>query len=64
MLKFCKMVKKDLACISCKRKIMNFIGSVKFVCPNCGKSEIIRCSDCRMNVIKYTCPSCEFEGPN
>jgi Zn-ribbon RNA-binding protein len=43
---------------------MNFIGSVRFVCPNCGKSEIIRCSDCRMNVIKYTCPSCEFEGPN
>ena len=43
---------------------MNFNGSVKFNCPNCGREEIIRCKDCRANVIKYICPSCKFEGPN
>jgi Zn-ribbon RNA-binding protein len=58
------MVKKESICTSCKRKVMNFNGSIKFNCPNCGKEEIIRCKDCRANVIKYVCSSCKFEGPN
>ena len=58
------MVEKDLKCSSCKEKITNTPGSIKFTCPACGKSEIIRCKHCREIVAKYKCPSCKFEGPN
>ncbi len=54
----------ELICISCKRKITNIEGSVKFPCPNCGKAEIIRCGECRKIAAKYTCPECGFTGPN
>ena len=43
---------------------MNDKGSVKFLCPKCGKQQIIRCSKCRRIVAKYICPECEFVGPN
>lgn len=36
---------------------------VKFKCPKCGKSVIVRCMKCRDNVIPYTCGECGFEGP-
>jgi len=51
-------------CISCKTKITNEKGSAKFLCPKCGKYEIIRCVNCRQTVAKYTCPECSFTGPN
>jgi Zn-ribbon RNA-binding protein len=51
-------------CISCKKDITNDNGSVKFMCPGCGKYEIIRCTKCRQIVAKYTCPECGFIGPN
>ncbi|MEM2139107.1 MAG: zinc finger domain-containing protein [Candidatus Woesearchaeota archaeon] len=51
-------------CISCKTKITNMNGSVRFLCPQCGKHEIIRCENCRKIVAKYTCPECGFVGPN
>ena len=51
-------------CGSCNTSIVNDTGSVKFPCPNCGKSVIIRCSKCRKIVAKYKCPVCGFEGPN
>ncbi|MFH1182188.1 MAG: zinc finger domain-containing protein [Candidatus Woesearchaeota archaeon] len=53
----------DLICSSCKRKATN-MSVTKFLCPNCGKQEIARCMDCRKNAIKYTCPQCNFVGPN
>ena len=55
---------EDFVCISCKKKITNKPGSTRFLCPSCGKHEIIRCADCRKRGIKYTCPSCGFVGPN
>lgn len=55
---------QETRCLSCKSNIANNSGSVKFMCPGCGKEEIIRCLSCRKNVVKYTCPSCGFEGPN
>jgi len=60
------MVEKnqDMICSSCKKRISNTAGSVKFTCPACGKAEIIRCRHCRQIVAKYTCPSCGLEGPN
>ena len=51
-------------CISCKKDVTNQAGSVKFKCPNCGKTEIIRCKHCREIVSKYKCPECGFTGPN
>ncbi len=55
---------EQLLCISCKKKITNDKGCVKFKCPKCGEYEIIRCKHCREISIKYKCPSCGFEGPN
>ncbi|MDD5253838.1 MAG: zinc finger domain-containing protein [Candidatus Nanoarchaeia archaeon] len=57
-------MKKKLHCTSCKKEIINDIGSSKFMCPNCGEVEIIRCSECRKIGARYKCHSCNFEGPN
>ena len=40
------------------------IGSVKFKCPKCGKTNISRSATDRKNVVKYICSECGFEGPN
>ena len=50
-------------CISCKKDISTIENSVVFECPGCGKSEIVRCGNCRKLVVSYNCPDCEFEGP-
>lgn len=61
------MVKNEVSekvCDATKVKITNDTGNVRFMCPSCGKSEIIRSKKARELAIKYTCPSCGFEGPN
>ena len=58
------MKEKQLKCTSCKVSITNLAGSVRFICPNCGKIEIVRCSHCREIGAKYKCKGCSFEGPN
>jgi len=58
------MTQNKLFCSSCKKRITNDAGTAKFKCPNCGKSEIVRCKQCRAIVVKYKCPECGFEGPN
>lgn len=55
---------KQLTCISCKRRITNERSATRFMCPKCGKYEIVRCGHCRDIVAKYTCPECGFTGPN
>lgn len=55
---------KELNCNSCNVRITNLTGSVKFKCPKCGESDLVRCVHCRKIVAKYTCPSCNFTGPN
>ena len=57
-------MKTDNTCSSTGNKIVNDAGSVKFNCPKCGKSTIIRSGHARTIVAKYTCPECGFEGPN
>jgi predicted RNA-binding Zn-ribbon protein involved in translation (DUF1610 family) len=57
-------MEKQLLCSSCKKRITNTKGTAIFNCPNCGKSEIIRCIDCRKTATKYTCSQCGFTGPN
>jgi len=64
MLEPSKNAIRGARCVSCGTSIVNDIGAVKFLCPNCGKYPIIRCSKCRKIVTKYKCPGCEFEGPN
>ncbi len=51
-------------CSSCKIRIANDSGTARFQCPECGKSEIVRCTKCRTTAVKYKCAECEFEGPN
>ncbi len=36
---------------------------VEFVCPNCGRSTIIRSYKARKLGVRYKCPVCGFEGP-
>ena len=55
---------ESIKCTSCKISIVNLEGTSKFKCPKCSKEEIVRCPKCRELVVKYTCPSCGFEGPN
>ncbi|MDI3544411.1 MAG: Zn-ribbon RNA-binding protein [Candidatus Woesearchaeota archaeon] len=52
-----------MICSSCKKDVSNKKGSVSFLCPNCGKAEIVRCVDCRKRGTKYVCPVCGFVGP-
>jgi len=51
-------------CISTKKRIDNDPGAAVFSCPQCGKFEFVRSSFARKNAIKFTCPNCEFAGPN
>ncbi|MEK6826004.1 MAG: zinc finger domain-containing protein [Nanoarchaeota archaeon] len=39
-------------------------GSVKFVCPQCGETKIVRSYHEREIATKYVCQRCQFEGPN
>ncbi|MBL7054235.1 RNA-binding protein [Candidatus Woesearchaeota archaeon] len=58
------MAEEKFVCLSCKKRITNTLGTTRFKCPNCAKSEIIRCRHCREIVAKYKCALCNFEGPN
>ncbi|MBU0535568.1 MAG: RNA-binding protein [Nanoarchaeota archaeon] len=51
-------------CSSCKKKVANMRGVTSFMCPKCGKQEIVRCPECRKIAAKYACPECNFTGPN
>jgi Zn-ribbon RNA-binding protein len=55
---------EEVICTSCKKKIANLKATTRFMCPSCGKVEIIRCGHCREIVTRYRCPGCGFEGPN
>ena len=57
-------MEQEKKCSSCKIKVANDKGGVSFKCPGCNEYEIVRCSGCRSNAIKYKCPNCGFEGPN
>jgi len=46
------------------RNVTNETGAARFLCPNCGKAEILRTKNERQIVTKYTCPECGFVGPN
>ncbi len=49
------------ACTSCGTNVS--AEYTKFTCPQCGKSEFIRCPQCRILAAKYSCGQCGFTGP-
>lgn len=53
----------SLICTSCGVEITAKDRFVKFMCPKCGKVEIVRCGKCKSLVNPYKCPNCKFEGP-
>jgi len=53
---------EKLFCTSCKKRVEE--GAAKFLCPECGKYNIVRCKNCREKAAKYVCPECGFTGPN
>ena len=53
-----------VVCNSCKKVLTNMGGTARFLCPQCGKTEIVRCAHCRKIAAKYVCIECNFEGPN
>ncbi len=58
------MAGEEIYCSSCKKKVTNIKGTTVFQCPNCTKTEIVRCRDCRKIAARYTCSECGFSGPN
>ncbi|MBS3123879.1 hypothetical protein J4437_04560 [Candidatus Woesearchaeota archaeon] len=54
----------EKTCLSCKKRVVNDAGKVDFQCPKCKTYLIVRCSNCRSNAVKYSCPNCGFVGPN
>ncbi|MFB6075955.1 MAG: zinc finger domain-containing protein [Candidatus Aenigmatarchaeota archaeon] len=53
----------EVKCSSCGTNLVSEDNFVRFKCPNCGETEIIRCEKCRRMKNKYTCEECGFEGP-
>jgi len=51
-------------CTSLKKQITNIAGTVQFLCPKCGKGQIVRSKEARKQATKYRCPECGFVGPN
>lgn len=51
-------------CTSTKRRITNEEGSVKFLCPKCGQTTIVRSALARRLAARYKCEKCGFSGPN
>lgn len=47
-------------CVSCGRLTHEYS---EFKCPNCGETDIVRCSHCREIANIYKCKNCGFEGP-
>ena len=48
-------------CTSCGTEVMDRY--TEFKCPNCGKTDIIRCKSCRVLGTKYICDACGWKGP-
>lgn len=53
----------DLRCSSCGKRIEAEKSWVRFTCPKCAKSAILRCERCKSQINPYKCNKCGFEGP-
>ncbi|MEM5836402.1 MAG: zinc finger domain-containing protein [Candidatus Aenigmatarchaeota archaeon] len=50
-------------CSTCKVNILAKENFVRFSCPACGRTEIVRCKTCKALSNKYVCENCGFVGP-
>jgi hypothetical protein len=55
--------KNELRCKSCGIKVEGGSQWVRFGCPSCGETSIIRCSRCKSFGNPYKCDNCGFMGP-
>ncbi|HLE07976.1 MAG TPA: zinc finger domain-containing protein [archaeon] len=51
-----------LKCLTCGTSLAGQDNFVKFNCPACGETEIVRCARCKNQSVPYGC-KCGFEGP-
>lgn len=54
---------EKIICSTCGNHVMSKNNFVQFECPDCGKSNIVRCKTCKDLGNKYQCKECEFVGP-
>ncbi|MBU3896813.1 MAG: DUF1610 domain-containing protein [Nanoarchaeota archaeon] len=52
-----------LKCSTCGVNLIGQSKFVKFQCPNCSETTIIRCYQCKKNANPYECEKCKFRGP-
>ncbi|ABR56961.1 zinc finger domain-containing protein [Methanococcus aeolicus] len=50
-------------CTSCHAEIAPREHAARFLCPNCGEVELVRCEKCRKLSNPYKCGKCGYEGP-
>lgn len=53
----------NLKCTTCGENLLTEDKFVRFKCPECGETEIVRCKRCRRLKNPYECEKCGFEGP-
>jgi predicted RNA-binding Zn-ribbon protein involved in translation (DUF1610 family) len=57
------MAEEKLRCTSCNVSIHARENFVKFKCPSCNETLIVRCINCKNTGALYKCKKCGFEGP-
>ncbi len=57
------LIMEQLKCSTCGTSLLGQEDFVKFGCPECGETIIMRCRQCRKLSNPYRCEKCGFEGP-
>jgi len=52
-----------MKCMTCGVNLVGQENFVKFACPACSETVIIRCHRCKKLSVPYRCGKCRFEGP-
>jgi len=52
-----------MKCTTCGINLIGQDEFVKFKCPQCSETTIVRCKKCKKMSKIYTCSKCKFEGP-
>ncbi|HLC59650.1 MAG TPA: zinc finger domain-containing protein [archaeon] len=52
-----------MKCTSCGTDSLARKNFVRFMCPNCMETEIVRCFNCKVMSNRYECVKCKFIGP-
>lgn len=50
-------------CSTCGFDVTSKRNFTRFLCPSCGKGDIIRCSTCKTGSNEFVCSECGFVGP-